>query len=61
MLGEPFYSTKEKGIGLGLMTSFRIIENHKGKIAFTSDLGKGTEVSIHLPLMTSLSTPSPQL
>ncbi|CAG9620206.1 PAS domain S-box protein [Sutcliffiella rhizosphaerae] len=49
MLGEPFYSTKEKGIGLGLMTSFRIIENHHGKISFASEKGIGTEVTIALP------------
>ncbi|MGB5945829.1 ATP-binding protein, partial [Paenisporosarcina sp.] len=29
-LGEPFYSTKEKGTGLGLMTCFKIIESHNG-------------------------------
>lgn len=48
VLGEPFYSTKEKGIGLGLMTSFKIIENHKGQIRFESELGEGTEVYICL-------------
>ncbi len=48
ILGEPFYSTKEKGIGLGLMTSFKIIENHKGQIRFESELGEGTEVYICL-------------
>ena len=48
ILGEPFYSTKEKGIGLGLMTSYKIIENHKGQIRFSSELGNGTEVYICL-------------
>ncbi|PLR87160.1 PAS domain S-box protein [Bacillus sp. V33-4] len=48
-IGEPFYSTKEKGTGLGLMTSFRIIENHQGRIEFDSDEGIGTTVSIFLP------------
>ncbi|PLR82536.1 hypothetical protein CVD25_14435 [Bacillus canaveralius] len=48
-IGEPFYSTKEKGTGLGLMTSFRIIENHQGRIEFDSDEGIGTAVSIFLP------------
>lgn len=49
-LGEPFYSTKEKGIGLGLMISFRIIEEHKGTIQFESEVDKGTTVEVILPL-----------
>lgn len=48
-LGEPFYSTKEKGTGLGLMTSYQIIVNHKGKINIDSEEGTGTKVSIMLP------------
>ncbi|WP_052352984.1 PAS domain S-box protein [Neobacillus dielmonensis] len=48
-LGEPFYSTKEKGTGLGLMTSFRIIESHNGRITIDSEPGAGTNVSIWLP------------
>lgn len=49
-LGEPFYSTKEKGTGLGLMVSFKIIENHRGTISIKSELGKGTNVEIVLPI-----------
>lgn len=49
-LGEPYYSNKEKGSGLGLMISYKIIENHKGKILFTSELEKGTTVKIILPI-----------
>ncbi|RXJ00703.1 PAS domain S-box protein [Anaerobacillus alkaliphilus] len=49
-LGEPFYSNKEKGTGLGLMVSHKIIENHKGSILFQSEEGKGTIVKILLPL-----------
>ncbi|WP_449727749.1 ATP-binding protein [Bacillus lumedeiriae] len=48
-LGEPFYSNKEKGTGLGLMVSFKIIEHHNGKIFFESEQGKGTKVEIRLP------------
>nr|WP_238941876.1 PAS domain S-box protein [Bacillus sp. REN10] len=49
-LGEPFYSNKEKGTGLGLMVSFKIIQNHKGTISFESEEGKGTKVIISLPV-----------
>ncbi len=48
-LGEPFYTTKEKGNGLGLMICHQIIENHKGKIHIESTLGAGTTVEIVLP------------
>ncbi|WP_240546500.1 CheR family methyltransferase [Paenibacillus artemisiicola] len=48
-LGEPFYSTKEKGTGLGLMVSYKIIENHQGGIQFQSKEGVGTTVTIDLP------------
>ncbi|MET3697796.1 two-component system sporulation sensor kinase A [Bacillus oleivorans] len=51
-LGEPFYTTKEKGTGLGLMTCFKIIESHKGEILVHSILDKGTTVEILLPTIT---------
>ncbi|RFU68983.1 PAS domain-containing sensor histidine kinase [Peribacillus saganii] len=49
-LGEPFYSSKEKGTGLGLTVTYRIIEAHHGKISFNSVLDQGTEVKILLPI-----------
>lgn len=49
-LGEPFYTTKEKGTGLGLMVSYRIIDDHKGKIEVESEKGKGTTFHIKLPI-----------
>ncbi|MFD0692678.1 ATP-binding protein [Paenibacillus sp. GCM10027628] len=48
-LGEPFYTTKEKGTGLGLMVSYRIIENHHGRIRIQSQVDQGTVVEIILP------------
>lgn len=48
-LGEPFYSNKEKGTGMGLMKSFKIIERHEGSIEFESEVGKGTTARIWLP------------
>lgn len=49
-LGEPFYTTKEKGTGLGLMVSYRIIEEHFGKIQVESEEGIGTKFKITLPI-----------
>ncbi|MDQ0247012.1 two-component system sporulation sensor kinase A [Bacillus fengqiuensis] len=49
-LGEPFYSIKEKGIGLGLMICYKNIEAHQGKIVIESELDKGTTVDIILPV-----------
>lgn len=48
-LGEPYYSKKTKGTGLGLMVTFRIIEVMQGKVQFKSKKGVGTEVIIHFP------------
>lgn len=49
-LGEPFFSTKEQGTGLGFMISRKIIENHGGQIDITSDIGQGTTIRIFLPI-----------
>jgi two-component system sporulation sensor kinase A len=48
-LGEPFFTTKEKGTGLGLMISHKIIEEHDGHIRYDSRRGEGTTVTIRLP------------
>lgn len=49
-LGEPFYTTKEKGTGLGLMICYKIIENHHGKIVINSKIDEGSTFSIMLPI-----------
>ena len=46
---EPLYTSKVKGIGLGLNICKKIIENHGGSISLTSEIGKGTTVKIELP------------
>jgi two-component system sporulation sensor kinase A len=48
-IGEPFFTLKEKGMGLGLTTSTKIIQEHKGTLEIDSEVGKGTKVSITLP------------
>ena len=52
-LGEPFYTTKEKGTGLGLMTSYKIIENHDGRLKISSKINEGTTVEVILPRVPS--------
>lgn len=54
-LGEPFYTTKEKGTGLGLMVCFKIIDEHGGAIQFSSVENEGTKVEIELPTASSSS------
>ncbi|MBT2677961.1 PAS domain S-box protein [Bacillus sp. ISL-35] len=48
-IGEPFYTTKKNGNGLGLMVSFKIIESHNGKVYIESEQNKGTTFKIVLP------------
>ncbi len=48
-LGKPFYTTKEKGTGLGLMVCYKIIEAHHGHMAIQSEIGIGTTMVITLP------------
>lgn len=46
---DPFFSTKQKGSGLGLSTAYSIIKNHNGLITVESELGKGAAFYIYLP------------
>ena len=57
-IGEPFYSSKEKGTGLGLTVSFKIVQSHNGSIHFNSKKGRGTEAVIKLPVKKQ--TPAPE-
>jgi PAS domain S-box-containing protein len=46
---DPYFTTKEKGSGLGLATSYSIIKNHDGAISVSSELGTGSTFTIYLP------------
>lgn len=48
-LYEPFFTTKDRGTGLGLATVYKIIEAHHGEIRVQSKVGEGTRFEIHLP------------
>ena len=47
---DPFFTTKQGWIGIGLALTKRVVEEHKGKIQFKSSEGKGSIVTIFLPL-----------
>jgi signal transduction histidine kinase len=46
---EPLFSTKAKGIGLGLSISRDIVDRHHGKLSVISEPGMGTTFTVHLP------------
>ncbi|HEX6835555.1 MAG TPA: hybrid sensor histidine kinase/response regulator [Polyangia bacterium] len=48
-LGEPFFTTKERGSGLGLGISRRVVDEHGGRLEIRSTPGEGTEVIVTLP------------
>jgi len=48
---DPFFTTKQKGSGLGLSSSFSIVRRHKGALRVESRLGGGTKVHIYLPAL----------
>jgi len=46
---DPYFTTKEKGSGLGLATSYAIINKHGGAIDVVSEVGKGSTFTLYLP------------
>ena len=47
---DPYFTTKSDGTGLGLALSAKIIEEHGGTISLESRVGKGTTVTVKLPM-----------
>ncbi len=55
---DPFFTTKEegKGVGLGLAVVYGIVQGHKGEIVATSEIGKGTVMTVSLPHLETEAT-----
>lgn len=53
-LSAPFFTTKEKGSGLGLALTRQIVEEHGGQLSIESEEGRGTEVVLRWPFDTTL-------
>src|SRR5207249_10913776 len=52
-LFQPFRTTKEGGLGIGLFQCKRILEAHRGTIHIVSEVGRGTSVRIELPVAST--------
>lgn len=50
---DPYFTTKEKGSGLGLATAYSIVRKHEGYIAVESLVGLGTTFSLYLPALAT--------
>lgn len=62
---DPYFSTRQrfsqKGLGLGLTIVYSIVKRHDGHIEVTSQMGKGTTVTLYLPVRTGKQTsPKPE-
>lgn len=53
-IGQPFYTTKETGTGLGFMVSKNIIEGHSGTVHLSSEVNVGTTIEIVLPSFSNI-------
>jgi CheY-like chemotaxis protein len=57
---DPYFTTKQKGSGLGLATSFSIIQHHRGHITVKSKLATGATFQVYLPASDRRVAYSPQ-
>jgi len=61
---DPYFSTKQKGSGLGLAVAYSVVKSHGGYIKVDSELGEGTTFHVYLPAeekqMTSTTEPALQ-
>ena len=55
---DPYFTTKEKGSGLGLATSYTTIKKHGGRIEVESEVGRGATFSLFLPASDNRAQPS---
>ncbi len=54
---NPFFTTKAEGVGLGLAICSKIVDQHGGKIAVESELGKGSVFRVYLPMEDDATAP----
>jgi CheY-like chemotaxis protein len=57
---DPYFTTKAKGTGLGLATTYSIVKNHNGLITVSSVLHQGSTFTVYLPAATHIEVPVEQ-
>ena len=57
---EPYFSTKDTGLGLGLALTHKIVTDHGGSVVIESEPGKGTTVRLRLPMRTAAEAIPPE-